>query len=212
MGLFRCDVHGINPIVALCEHAAAQLDRGALDETESIDMIEACAECSQALRASSSPPDESTDLPHHARCSMCFDLARVRRARAFGEADPFFVYERTLWPIDRDELDELRGLLLRSFTFPVSAMSDTQQPACWVVAGSYARPTTITVYGIVDTATQDALAALVRRFFDGRTRNQAKVVFVEAMVVDAWRSADGKSHGRSHRRELERVLRIETLA
>jgi hypothetical protein len=208
MGCYDCPEHGLNGLGVLCEHAADQLQSGALEPTRSFELFELCDAC--FIGATSAPPTIDIEtLPHEAFCSMCFDRARVRYARSRGLADPFFVYEHTLWPIHRDELDELKNTLLSHFRFPQCAMSDRALPALFVTGGSYRRPTSITAYGVLDAATQDEITAVVQGFFEKRTRFQRALVFVEEMLVDRWTSADGRSFGRRHRDEDERVLRIE---
>jgi hypothetical protein len=129
---------------------------------------------------------------------MCVDAARIHGARTRGEPDPFVVYERSLWPID-SKLGELRALLRSRFTFP----------AMQVAAGSFRNPVRVEVYGILDASTQDEITECVKTFVAALTRNQAKLTFFEAMVVHEWVSEDGMSRGRKHRRDQERVLRVE---
>ena len=208
MGCYDCPEHGLNGIAVLCEHAAAQLDGGELEPTHDFDLFELCSECFRG--ATASPPTlEIETLPHKARCWMCFERERVRYARAHGLDDPFFVYEHTLWPIHRDERDELRTLLLSRFRFAPDKMSDGARPALFVVGGTYQQPTTITAYGVHDVAAQDELAAVVQGFFEHRTRFQRRLAFIEEMLVERWTSADGRSYGRRHRDHDERVLRVE---
>jgi hypothetical protein len=88
-------------------------------------------------------------------------------------------------------------------------MSDREQPALFVTGGSYRTPTTLTAYGVLDPATQDEIAAVVQGFFETRPRFQRRLVFVEEMLVQRWTSEDGRSFGRRHRDEDERVLRVE---
>lgn len=208
MGCYDCPEHGLNGLAILCEHAGAQMQSGELEPTRSFELFQLCSACFDG--ANSAPPTIDIEtLAHEAFCGMCFDRARVRYARSRGLADPFFVYEHTLWPIHGDELDELRATLLSRFRFPQSAMSDDEQPALFVTGGTYREPTTITAYGALDAATQDEITAVVQRFFEHRTRFQRKLVFVEQMLVERWVSDDKRSFGRRHRFEDERVLRVE---
>jgi hypothetical protein len=77
-----------------------------------------------------------------------------------------------------------------------------------VLAGSFRDPVRVEVYGILDASTQDEITALVKTFFEGLTRNQAKLTFFEAMILEDRVSKDGKS-GLRTRRDQERVLRVE---
>jgi hypothetical protein len=188
MGVYRCSIHGMNGIAALCAHAADQVERGLLEATH----IASSVECCEACFRSDQPVEEE------ACCAMCVDAARIHGARTRGEPDPFFVYEHALWPID-SKLSELRALLRSRFTFP----------AMQVAAGSFRSPVCIEVYGILDATTQDAITECVKSFFAALTRNQAKLTFFEAMIVEEWVSEDGMSRGRKHRRDQECVLRVE---
>ena len=188
MGVYRCSIHGMNGIAALCAHAADQVERGLLEATHIASSVECCDACFR----SDQPVEEE------ACCSMCVDAARIHGARTRGEPDPFVVYERSLWPID-SKLGELRALLRSRFTFP----------AMQVAAGSFRNPVRVEVYGILDASTQDEITALVKTFFEGLTRNQAKLTFFVAMVVEHRVSKDGKSGLQTHRRDQERVLRVE---
>jgi hypothetical protein len=199
MGVYRCSIHGMNGIAALCAHAADQVERGLLEPTHIASSLECCDACFR----SGQPVEEE------ACCAMCVDAARIHGARTRGEPDPFVVYEHALWPIDRELLSELRASLLSRFTFPISGMSSYEpHPALYVVEGSFRSPVCIEAYGILEVTTQDAITALVKTFFAALTRNQAQLTFFEAMIVEEWTTPEGH-RVRSHRRDKERVLRVE---
>jgi hypothetical protein len=228
MGLYLCNVHGLVSIALLCEHAAAQVSRGVLDRTHATPLMQVCSACMKAhpefallkgldlFDAAMEDPalgpavDAMWEFRTKAQCGMCVDAARIHGARRRGEPDPFVVYERSLWPIDSKLVNQLRASLLSRFTFPISAMSGrTSESSLSVLAGSFRDPVRVEVYGILDASTQDEITALVKTFFEGLTRNQAKLTFFDAMVVEHRVSKDGKSGLQTHRREQERVLRVE---
>ena len=212
MGSFpACHIHGDCDVELLCQHAVLQVTRGLLYPSHScLSLFVLCAPCMKAhpelaplegreLELGSPAFDlASRAFEYEPCCKMCVDAARIRGARTRREPDPFVVYERSLWPID-SKLSELRALLPSRFTFP----------AMQVRAGSFRQPVIIEVYGILATSTQDAITALVKTFFEGLTRNQAKLVFLKAMIVEESVSKDGMSRRRKHHRDRERVLRVE---
>ena len=212
MGAFpACHIHGDGDVELLCAHAAVQVTRGLLHPSHScLSLFVLCAPCMKAHPELAPLEGRELDLrspafglasrafEHEPRCRMCVDAARIHGARTRGEPDPFVVYERSLWPID-SKLSELRASLLSRFMFPAMQVS----------AGSFRRPVSIEVYGILDASTQDAITECVKTFFAALTRNQAQLTFFEAMVVEHRVSKDGKSGLQTHRRDQERVLRVE---
>jgi hypothetical protein len=105
---------------------------------------------------------------------MCFDDALLAGTRARGEPDPFEVYDRTLWPIDVAELEELRRHLLARFELPLGYDG---RPALYVIGGSRRAPTEVAVHGLHDIAEQTRVVEAVRDFFSGREPPQARVSF-----------------------------------
>lgn len=197
MGVCQCEIHGRNGIWALCEHAVAEADAGVLGPVHRTPLFSLCDACFRGLPFLASIEnvtlDELRDRPElqstvaeasayfgqsvHALCSMCFDDALLAGTRSRGEPDPFEVYDRTLWPIHRAELEELRRHLLARFELPAGRDG---QPALDVIGGSRRAPTRVEVHGLHDVAEQTRVVEAVRDFFKGRERPQARVVFREA--------------------------------
>jgi hypothetical protein len=129
--------------------------------------------------------DESAaNLPGHvAACGMCVDEALIAGARVRGEPDPFTVYERSLWPIHRAALEELREHLMVHFA---SLQTTRPSSVAWfdVSPGSLREPTLTSVHGLLDHDAQSRVVGAVPTFLAGRERDQARVVFFEVRWVD----------------------------
>jgi hypothetical protein len=227
VGIIQSNIHGRTGIIVLCEHAAGRVDAERFEPVRRAADLTVCEECfvrerlqgveeigiDEVVERNEPELNDAYDQAHRAlgdrvepRCASCVDWARIVEARHAGLPDPFAVYERTLFPVHEARLAELRELLLRRFDLREPSLEPVH-PAVTVSAGSFRAPVTITVYGIFDEPTQDAVASLVESFFAGRERSEARLVFVKAMEVDELAARGPVMRRLQHRRDRERVLR-----
>lgn len=225
MPVLRCDEHGSVGAAFACPHLLDDLELDhldALDESEDIGfgvlLCKTCCSCTDVRELDPSREgfaaawtQLTSDVPDlGCWCGVCLDWATVRAARRAGRPDPFPVYDRTLGYRDREVLGELRQFLLARFEVPQSAMQP-EQPALSVRWGNCHEPATVTVYGVTDEATIDAITTHVRAFFAAHERNQGRLILIEEQIVEHYETPHGiGGRGTRHRRDLERVLREDT--
>jgi hypothetical protein len=121
--------------------------------------------------------ESGANLPGHvAGCGLCVDEALLRGTRSRGEIDPFVVYERTLWPIHRPQIEELREHMARAVSLERSSVAI--RPSVDVFPGTLREPTSISVCGLLDSGAQSRVVDAARAFLVGREHDQARVVFL----------------------------------
>jgi hypothetical protein len=183
MPVLRCDEHGSVGAAFACPHILDDLELDHLD----------------AL-------DESEDIGFGVLlCKTCCSCTDVRELDPSREG---FAAAWTQLTSDVPDLGCWCGVCL--FEVPQSAMQP-EQPALSVRWGNCHEPAAVTVYGVTDEATIDAITTHVRAFFAAHERNQGRLIFIEEQIVEHYETPHGiGGRGTRHRRDLERVLREDT--
>jgi hypothetical protein len=192
MGIIRCNVHGDQSFLEVCEHVGAALRSGTMLRRTRVLEVEACETCvaryDLARFTDEVFPDwsDAAEAQYHllnatsqCHCVECISTVELSFARARGERDPFPPYERTLTFFQSDVVERLEAALIATFNFRQSVV-EPRRCALWVRYGAITRPLEITIYYVTEGEHQDAILQWMERFFADIPQRQRRVQFYRA--------------------------------
>jgi len=189
MGIFRCEVHGLQGFLEACADVDAALRRGVVLRRNRVLEVEVCNACWQRhdlgrftsetfpyWSAAAVAQYEVLNADSGCHCVECVAAVELAAERNQGRSDPFPAYERTLTFLHRDIIEQLEAELLQTFDFRKSVVEPSRH-ALWVHHGALTHPLTITIYYVAAVKSQDAILQYLASFFEGLSQRQYRVRF-----------------------------------
>lgn len=189
MGVIDCNLHGLQAFIECCSHVGDGLRRGLLISRRRCLEVDACDACwdlhdlgqfaAEAFPEWSAAAAQRYDVLNsdsECHCVECVAAVELTVARSNGAPDPFPAYERTLTFAERASVRRLETTLLQFFDFQQSIV-DPLRKALWIRHGALTHPLYITIYYVIDRASQDTILAHVAKFFSELPERQYRIRF-----------------------------------